>query len=283
MRKLDFPTITVKDALAACVDGVSNPVLRQRLQAIEPALVDAEKTYLELGEKANLHTIPAAEEVGETVSGNEMRALYTQYFVPVKKPGRIFYDKIKVAPKYSICPLCGQRVVSTLDHYLAKAKHPALTITPANLVPACADCNKIKSAAQATHASEQTLHPYFDNVEGELWLKATVVEGVPPAVRFFVEASSTWHAVLRQRVQAHFDDFGLASLYGTQAAVELTNIAHMLASLKEKTEAGSVQQHLLDQAASRRRAHLNSWQTALYAALAESAWFCESGVDLILS
>lgn len=282
MRKLTLPTITVKDTLAACVDGISSLELKQRLAVIEPALLDAERAYCALGEKADLYTIPTADRVAGTVSVDEMKALYTQYFVPEKKPGRSFYDTLKSAPKHSLCPLCGQRVVSTLDHYLAKAKHPALTITPANLVPACADCNKIKLAAQATQAAEQTLHPYFDNVEGEQWLKAVVVEAAPPAVQFFVETPNTWDAVLRQRVQTHFDDFELASLYGTQAAVELTNIAGGLIHLKETCGGDAVRQHLLLQLASRRRAHLNSWQTALYEALANSAWFCQTGVDLIL-
>jgi hypothetical protein len=282
LRKLDLPTIAVKDTLAACVDGVSSVNLKQRIRAVEPALLAAEKNYLEQGKNGELYSIPIAEDVAGQVSGDEMKALYTQYLVPEKKPGRDFYIKLKSAPKHSICPLCGQRVVSTLDHYLAKAKHPALTITPANLVPACADCNKIKLAAQATQASEQTLHPYFDNVEGEPWLKATVVETAPPAVQFFAETPNTWDAVLRQRVQTHFDDFELASLYGTQAAVELTNIAGSLVDLKATCGSDAVREHLLSQAASRRRVHLNSWQTALYAALADSAWFCDSGVDLIL-
>lgn len=282
MRKLTLPTMTVKDTLAACVDGISSLELKQRLAVIEPTLLDAEKTYCALGEKADIYTIPTADRVAGTVSVDEMKALYTQYFVPEKKTGRSFYNTLKSAPKHSICPLCGQRVVSTLDHYLAKAKHPALAITPANLVPACADCNKIKLAAQATQASEQTLHPYFDNVESELWLKATVVETAPPAVQFFAETPNTWDAVLRQRVQTHFDDFELASLYGTQAAVELTNIAGSLVDLKATCGSDAVREHLLSQAASRRRVHLNSWQTALYAALADSAWFCDSGVDLIL-
>lgn len=282
MRKLDLPTIAVKDTLAACVDGVSSVNLKQRIRAVEPALLAAEKNYLEQGKNGELYSIPIAEDVAGQVSGDEMKALYTQYLVPEKKPGRDFYNKLKSAPKHSICPLCGQRVVSTLDHYLAKAKHPALTITPANLVPACADCNKIKLAAQATQASEQTLHPYFDNVEGEQWLKATVVETAPPAVQFFVDTPDIWDAVLRQRVKKHFDDFELAPLYGTQAAVELTNIADSHVHLKATCGSDAIRQHLLLQAASRRRAHLNSWQTALYTALADSAWFCESGVDLIL-
>lgn len=282
MRKLDLPTIAVKDTLAACLNGVSSVNLKQRVQAVGHTLQAAEDTYLALGKNGELYSIPIAEDVAGQVSGDEMKALYTQYFVPEKKPGRNLYNKLKSAPKHSICPLCGQRVVSTLDHYLAKAKHPALTITPANLVPACADCNKIKLAAQATRASEQTLHPYFDNVEGEQWLKAMVVETPPPAVQFFVETPNTWDAVLRQRVQTHFDDFELASLYGTQAAVELTNIAESLVNLKGTCGSDAVRQHLLLQAASRRRAHLNSWQTALYTALADSAWFCETGVDLIL-
>ena len=62
-------------------------------------------------------------------------------------PGRTIYDAIKLASPNGLCPLCGQRVVATLDHYLPKSRYAALAVNPANLIPACSDCNKAKSDA----------------------------------------------------------------------------------------------------------------------------------------
>ena len=56
-------------------------------------------------------------------------------------PGRATYDLLKLSAKGGFCPLCGQRNVSTLDHYLPKESYPDLSILPINLVRACSDCN----------------------------------------------------------------------------------------------------------------------------------------------
>jgi hypothetical protein len=211
-----------------------------------------------------------------------MKRLYAGQFVPKTKSARSLYDQILAAPKFSVCPLCGHRTVSTLDHYLAKTKHPALAITPANLVPACADCNKTKLASQPNSAVDQTLHPYFDDVEGAKWLRAKVVEGSPPAVRFVAEPPLEWGDVLCARLKRHFSDFKLASLYSSQAGAEIVSIADMLLTLSTRGGAESVKEHLVDQARSRQRVSLNSWQTAFYDALADSDWFQNVGIHQIL-
>jgi hypothetical protein len=61
----------------------------------------------------------------------------------------------------------------------------------ANLIPSCGDCNKAKLRSQPTSGEEQTLHPYFDDVDAT-WLKAKVIEADPPSLRFFPEAPATW-------------------------------------------------------------------------------------------
>ena len=99
-------------------------------------------------------------------------------------PGRAIYDAIKVGSPNGLCPLCGQRVVATLDHYLPKSRYAALAVNPANLIPACSDCNKAKSDAVA-----DTLHPYYDNIENDLWLRAELKEVRPASVQLLCRSS----------------------------------------------------------------------------------------------
>lgn len=192
---------------------------------------------------------------------------------------RNIYDKIKKLPVNDICPICGQRTVSTLDHYLAQSLHSALAVTPANLVPACADCNKAKLDAQPSTAVEQTLHPYFDNVDDEAWLYAAVEETSPASLRYFPDPPADWPTTKRERVFNHFRTFGLGALYASHSGVELTNIRYGLQRIAERGTAEDIRLELVKRADSAEAAHLNSWQTAMYEALAQSEWFCAGGFN----
>ncbi|TRO62490.1 HNH endonuclease [Streptomyces sp. IB201691-2A2] len=210
----------------------------------------------------------------------EMTDVYTDRMAKKKAPGRVIYDDLILAPAHGICPLCAQRPVSTLDHHLPKADYWALAVDPLNLVPACADCNKTKLDIAAQTAGDETLHPYFDNVEGDEWLRAAVIESAPAAVTFFVDAPQAWDPILRQRMNTHFRVFELAALYACQAADEIFNINFHLTQLYDASAVGGLERvraHLVEQAESRRNAHVNSWQTATYDALASSSWFCGGG------
>lgn len=50
-----------------------------------------------------------------------------------------FYDQLK-----SLCPVCDAQLASQLDHVLPKSQFPQYVVTPLNLVPLCASCNKSK-------------------------------------------------------------------------------------------------------------------------------------------
>src|SRR5690606_34072146 len=106
--------------------------------------------------------------VGRVVSAEEMCSLYARMSRP-KAAGRRYYNLIRSAPLHGQCPLCGHRQVATLDHYLPKSEFPAFAVLPLNLIPACRDCNSAKLARVVLSANEQTLHPYYDDVDGEQW------------------------------------------------------------------------------------------------------------------
>ncbi len=281
MRRLPLPSHNARSTFELCAKNLRDKALSTRLLSVASEIENAETQYKELGAKASLFTIAEADTVASRVKLEEMKALYKGTLSRLGSDLRYIYDEIKTAPKNGICPLCEQRVVSTLDHYLAQSRHPALAVTPVNLVPSCADCNKVKLDMQPTSASEQTLHPYFDEVDDGVWLTASVKESVPPALVFSANPPSGWDDVKRARVLTHFQTFNLGHLYTTHAAEELLNIRHNLTMVAQHGGTDGLRAHLMEQARSRQAAAKNSWQSAMYEALTKSEWFREEGYKVI--
>jgi hypothetical protein len=220
--------------------------------------------------------LPSQEKVGR-VTKKEMEDVYTKRMVKKNGPGRAIYDKLMSSPRHGQCPLCGQRMVSTLDHYLPKAYYPALVVTPINLIPSCSDCNRAKLDDVAATAEEQTLHPYFDSVESDVWLFATIRESIPAFATFSVRTSARWTTLKDKRVRHHFKVLKLAALYASHAAVEMRAIQQRLAQLLIAGGPTEVKKHLQSEAQSRCNVRKNSWVGALYTALAGSDWYCKTG------
>jgi hypothetical protein len=281
MRSLAIPSHDARSTFELCADNVRDKDLAKRLRSVAGDIEAAEKHYKEQGAKASLFTIAEAKTVAGRVDLKEMKTLYKG---TLSRPGSVprrIYDEIKSAPRNGICPLCDQRVVTTLDHYLAQSKHAALTVTPVNLVPSCWECNNTKLNMQPTRASEQTLHPYFDMVDDRVWLTASVVESAPPALLFSANPPPEWDDVKQKRVLTHFRTFDLGALYTTHAAAELLNIRLNLTVVAQRAGTDGLKAHLMEQAESRRAVDKNSWQSAMYEALWRSEWFCEEGYKVI--
>jgi hypothetical protein len=257
-------------------------VLRARYLAAEEAVVAKAATFKSAAGNGTTHALnPTAFRV-PGVTGEEMRDLYNKRFVKAA-PGRAIYEEIKAAPEHGRCPLCGHLPVATLDHHVPKAAFDALTVEPTNLVPACNNCNFAKGDRVGGSADEEPIHPYFDFLDDDPWLTAVVVPSAPAALLFQVSPPSHWTPTLARRVENHFDRFALAPLYSSAAATELSNIRGTLRMLLDvggqSLGRTLVQQRLVESAASRREARINSWQTAMYTALAADPWFCAGGFN----
>lgn len=282
MKTLPEPAFSSSEVLLACANSVQSGEFSRRIQGAIPVVNVAEAAYRQLGKAGALFEVAAEDGMTGQVSAAEMRRLYTATLAKKGSSVRHFYDAIRVAARNGVCPLCNQRAVKTLDHYLSKDTHPRLAVTPANLVPACSDCNKDKLNRLANGAGQQTLHPYFDELGDVQWLRARVEQSSPPSITFEAAPSAAVSLVLRDRIATHFDMFGLAELYSIQAAVELVNIRFMLVELYAAAGADGVRSFLVRQAQSRAEADRNSWGAALYAALAASDWFCAEGFGLAI-
>lgn len=276
MRRLPRPAISSHHALMQCIGSIRNADLKARLTLAISTVVAAEATYTQHGDSSTLYLIPGSDGVAGHVTTAEMERVYKNTFVK-SKATRDLYGALKSAPENDICPLCSQRTVSQLDHHLPQSAHPALTVTPINLVPACSECNHTKLATEAGHAGEQTFHPYFEDADDARWLFATVRETAPASIVFFPEPPGHWSEIRSQRINWHFSTYKLAALYASHAAVELNDIKFGLQLMAQRNSAEAISEHLRGEAASRAAAHVNSWRRATYEALADSIWFCSGG------
>jgi hypothetical protein len=279
MLRLPRPNREARETFSTCISQVRNQALRNRLVAATDSVTAMSAAFDQAALQANLHNFPSELTVGPDVTTDEMGRVYTQRMAKAGTPGRAVYDELLLAPQFSRCPICMNRSATTLDHYLPKSRFPALAVTPLNLVPACSDCNKAKLAAFPTAAEEVGLHPYYDDLGMERWLRARVVESQPSAVKFVVAAPAHWDAVLVARVKRHFKLFSLGALFSTEAAEELVSIRHQLKDLRRLNPENGVKQEMRRRAESADVGRPNSWRAATYYAWWNNDWFCDGGFE----
>ncbi len=280
MRKITKPTDNSGDVFIECIEIVRNANLKARLTATRNLIEEAATELDDKVTTGELHTVIRENIVNGNVTSKELADVYTYRMAKQGTPGRKIYDKLKIAAPYGICPLCSHRIVTTIDHYLPKTEYPRLSVVPINLVPSCSDCNKSKLTNYPTVSEEETLHPYYDDIENDLWLQATVNHSTPPTIQFIVVPHYDWEELLSDRVKFHFDSLELNSLYSAQATVELVQINYRLLMLHDSLGAEGVRNHLIEGAETRNHANINSWQAATYRAMAADQWFCDGGFKL---
>ncbi len=277
MWTVSKPSETAEDTFAICISKVASVDLKSRLEGVAEAIAQASDEYDTAAIDAELHTVAPTDGINGEVTTSEMVKVYSQRMVPEKSPGRDVYNSIFALAKHGRCPFCGHRAVMTLDHVLAKTRYPTFAVTPSNLVPCCTDCNKAKNNAICAEATDQYLHPYYDAIEDDLWLRGEVIETTPAVVQFHVAPHEGWTDLTAKRVQNHFKSLGLARLYRSQAAEELNNIQFQVAQLHASSGMIAVRAFLQEAHQSRSSARTNSWQTAFYEALSASDWYCDGG------
>jgi 5-methylcytosine-specific restriction endonuclease McrA len=248
---------------------------KSRLLSVKRRVSAAARAYDAAARSAALHKVKATKDVGGMASKADMVGLYRDRLARIGTVGRAVYDEIVSAPEFGKCPLCGEFQASTLDHYLPKAKYPALAVAPANLVPSCKDCNHKKRERAPSSAGDQTIHPYFDDFDDAVWLRASLVHARPTAAHFYVDSPHLWPPEKVNKAKSHFQVFDLDRLYASNAAAELAAISGYASSLLRHSGPGALQRRLREEAASRMSRWPNSWQGALYDALSRSAWYCQ--------
>ncbi|RYF26336.1 MAG: hypothetical protein EOO42_01845 [Flavobacteriales bacterium] len=279
MRKLNKPTILSHIVYSACIGVVRNLGLRGRLNACLPNILAAE---IELNSKitrGTVYTIPQEAIVNGNVTATELKDVYTLRMVG-NTAGRVFYDQILISSPTGLCPYCSHGNVSTIDHYLPKALYPCLATVPINLIPSCGDCQD-KNIDFPVNANTETLHPYYDDIENDLWLKADLVMNVPLTVRFSVLQAVGWSNLLFERTKSHLECYNLHVLYAVQAGREMSELKKLLQINFGKTGEAGIKQLLEETTLSKELSNLNSWKSALYRELSTNQWFYSGGFENI--
>nr|WP_201784597.1 hypothetical protein [Nonomuraea pusilla] len=275
-----------------CISAKISPRMRTLLSSYEEKVVIAANAYEHACRTATLHHMHPAAFAPPPLQEHDRGALIDMYErrMGPDHPGRPVYEEAR--NRKTKCPMCGVGAVRQVDHHMPKSIYPYLAAVPINLLPICSDCNFEKKDRAPTRYEEQTLHPYFDEVDDDRWLRARLIthsadgrayQAKPldsPAgwsIDFYVDPPSSWDARLAERVRFHFEIFKLAPLFEDQAADDLPGIE---LSIEEAFQAGGapdVRTHLEGLARSRARLHKNSWMVALYEGLAAHDWFCSGG------
>jgi hypothetical protein len=187
-------------------------------------------------------------------------------------------DAILDAAPMGICPLCGGREATTLDHYLPRAGYPEFAVLPLNLIPCCRECNTDKLDQVRQNGCAVYLHLYIDVLdETQRMLFADVaIDASVPAIEFSVRPPVGMDAVLAKRVETHFRALHLAGYYQKKAIEEAgVQVQSVDDQLDAAVPVPDIQAGLRRQAAYVSRLHgVNHWRYAALEAFASSPEFC---------
>lgn len=227
--------------------------------------IEQYSSYMELSFPENLKKICVCKEFDNGITYKDMLKVYTEKFSKQGTVGRQFYDKILASPKLGICPICGDRPVSNLDHYMPQSEFCTLTVTPSNLVPICRDCNYIKRAFKFSSVECAPIHPYFDNVENDIWLLSRL--NSDQTVEYYVECPKYWSKILRVRVENSFKLYELNKFYAIKAGQEIADSVSRWTSILTEDSTNGLFEYLVEEKNSKEVNQLNSWRSALYRGL----------------
>lgn len=277
MLAVDRPVDDAGVVFAACANRTRDVDLRAALLAQRPHVEARAALYLQHAELGALFDLAPEDPVD--IDSVDLSGLYGR--VLVKGGERQLYLRLRGASRFNRCPTCGQRDVKTLDHYLAKDQYPELAVFPANLVPSCFECNHAKLNYRAEEPGEQLFHPYYDDWSAYRLVRATINVGARVTTGFAIRSPDGIEEEVIERARNHFAQLELAALYEQHAAIELVDRKPIFQSTFASDGAEGLRDELAFEARSRRRANINSWQSALYRALSLSDAFCAGGFEQI--
>ena len=264
MKFLNPPLDNVKaeDIFELCINGYRDKEKKRRLLSCKRLVETDSKNYQALIPK-KINDF-CKSNLPSDVTDKELYSTYDK-FVKTDNIRRKYYDRIMAQAERGICPICGIRIASTLDHYLPKAKVPTLSVTPSNLIPACKDCNMDKKTEMFLDPKQTPVHLYFDRLPQEIWLHVNV--GNNMEIKYYIACPDSWDEDLRCRVERHLDIFNLHTLYSSHAETEIADKQLLWRKLKKIGSDSDLLNDIRDMRISAEARDLNSWKAALYRGL----------------
>jgi hypothetical protein len=181
------------------------PVTTAELVAIRPQICGAYAEYAHApSQAARLTPLTLPVLLRQKLRGN-----YTRF----RETEAELYASIKLSAER--CPYCGERTITTVDHYLPNAVFPEFSVLPINLVPACSDCNKIKDTDYVDGAGRPVfLHAYFDDLGTSQVVHASLDTATGSALLdFAIRCPATVDPALAEKVERQFSSLKLDESY----------------------------------------------------------------------
>jgi len=269
MRILEKPNEKIEEYYNTCISKVRGKQNRAKLGNYLEQILTAAKDY---DLKASKHELFKFTNP-QGIDGKALIKLYTNQVGKKNRPGRYLYNQLMELPVNTKCPFCGIGRVKELDHFLPKSVFESLSIVPFNLVPSCRDCNQDKKTDFPRVAREQTLHPYYDNTLDFQWLFARLIEKNTGIIEYYVDVKNIQSPQLASKVKEHFKSYDLYSIYRDSAAEELLGVREQHQNLLRDTNSLNLIKQLKKSESSFKAVYKNSWQVAMYEALAGSDWY----------
>ncbi|TCI39349.1 hypothetical protein EVJ29_01560 [Exiguobacterium sp. SH4S7] len=279
MRKLDKPSFTQKEILDSCISNMTDLNLVTLLVSKSSEFDKAYDLYNSHAISNDLHLIAENHSI-EGIEQNVLKKLYKDKLSKDGQPARIYYNHLMDLSLDSMCTACGYRPADTLDHVLAQTKFPAFSINPLNLVPMCIACNKKKNSDKSDGKDFNAIHPYYDDIEDFLWLKARLEEEVPFEINFEVDELASEDKELMKRICNHFDKFALNKMYRIYAGTEISAIIYDLQEIFNGGNSTALKDELDRSKRKRKGIYKNTWQFAFYEELSTNEWFLNEMLKL---
>lgn len=274
MKTIKKPQNNINDILNNCTVNMRNP-RKERIEKVKVSIINKTKEYDELASLGQLYTINEHDNVDNIATKDDMEALYEQKFVPRGQCNRDIYDKIMLLAPNGKCPYCQQNIANNLDHFLPKSKYVTFTVTPYNLVPCCSDCNKDKSVSVFKNYITQPFHPYYDDFDDSIWLKAKLIECEPISFQFYADPPQNVNINKAERIKRSFslDGFALNDIYKVHASEVYLSCSHRVKILFDKGGKDLAINRLIENIEDERSININSWKAAMYQAMIDSNWY----------
>lgn len=255
------PAIHTAAILRAFQAEARTAATKRQISSMEPIILAAETLFVNLALGQDYSCVsPTAFPCPPIPPPEEYRKLYG-YRMVERNGADDVYSKLRTSSPFGKCLFCGTGTAANLDHFLPQSSFAVLSIVVDNLIPCCNDCNHHKSDTYGSF-----VHPYYDNVQSDVWLHARVEDLHPLTVWFECVPPPHWPPSLQARLQSHFASLHLAELYASQAASELAGCHDQHAGLFQAS-ADDLAAHFSARARSWEHYSLNCWQSALYRCL----------------
>ena len=204
MRNISHTSKTSQDGLKLAGKGLhqtvkdkdGNETSNSKYVAFHAKENELKIAYQEYDDHTNPCELEAITAMPLTISEKQgLRDLYDR-----KRPflkalwEEVAYD----GGEYIMCPLCGQKVVEDLDHYIPRARMPEYSVHLLNLIPTCHECNDDKDEHWLNENGERMFfNAYFDRLENMSQLLKSEI---------FIDADTG-----QPRVKVAFDDGAVAA------------------------------------------------------------------------